>query len=250
MIRGEGPNIVNDVTHCSAYAAATMREAHVINSYAGAPLLVKGKIYGVLCAIDPKAQTPDIASHTHLLATSARVLSTLLSKQLAADDLQRRAERAESDALIDVLTGLFNRRGWERFIEREAGRSQRYGLQATVFLMDVDGLKTVNDTAGHAAGDETIKRVADAIRSVTRDHDVAARLGGDEFALLAVETSPLDAQTLNERLEAAFADAAVDVSIGRAHCSAHGGLEQATAFADELMYQQKAHRATRSRRFG
>ena len=204
-------------------------------------------MYGVLCALDPQAKPPEIDAHTHLLATSARMLSTVLGKQIVADNLLRRAERAENEALIDGLTGLFNRRGWDRLIERESTRSQRYGLQASVFLMDLDGLKAVNDSAGHAAGDELIKRVAQAILGVTREHDIAARLGGDEFALLAVETSALDAQTLNERLEAAFASANVDVSIGRAHCSHYGGLSAATAFADEAMYMHKAHRAARAR---
>jgi diguanylate cyclase (GGDEF)-like protein len=248
MIRGDGPHISSDVATCSSYASAAIREAHVISSYAGAPLVVDGEVYGVLCAIDPVAKAPGIESHTHLLATSARILSTLLGKQIAADNLTRRVERAEAEALVDELTGLFNRRGWNRLIERESARSQRYGLQASVFLMDVDGLKAVNDTDGHPAGDEALKRVAAAIRGVTRDHDIPARLGGDEFALLAVETSALDAQTLNERLEAAFAAAGVSVSIGRAHCSTHGGLAQATAFADEAMYEHKLHRAAHDRK--
>jgi len=244
MIRGNGPNIVTDVATYSAYAAAAIREAHVISSYAGAPLIVEGKVFGVLCALDPVAKAaPEQPSHTHLLASSARMLSTLLASQIAADDSLRRAERAEAEALVDELTGLYNRRGWDRLVEQEATRSQRYGLQAAIFMMDVDNLKAVNDTEGHAAGDEAIKRVAAAIREVTRDHDIAARLGGDEFALLAVEASALDAQALNERLEAAFTAAGLSVSIGRAHCGKHGGFAQATRFADELMYEQKSHKA-------
>jgi succinylarginine dihydrolase len=66
--------------------------------------------------------------------------------------------------------------------------------------------------------------------------------------LLAVETGALEAQALNERLEAAFTAAGVNVSIGRAHFSQHGGLEQAMAFADESMYEHKVHRAEHDRR--
>lgn len=248
MIAGEGPNIAPDVTICPSYAAAALHAAHTVGSYAGAPLLVYGKVYGVLCAMDRRPKAPEIAGQTHAFTTSARILSTLLAKQIAADNLLRRAERAEADALVDELTGLFNRRGWDRLVERETTRSRRYGLQASVFLMDLDGLKSVNDREGHAAGDDAIKRTADAIRQVTRDHDIAARLGGDEFALLAVEASPLDAQTLNERLEEAFAAAHVDVSIGRAHCSNHGSLEETTWIADRAMYEHKVHRAERARR--
>jgi diguanylate cyclase len=248
MIRGDGPNIAADITACSAYASAAVRSTHGVGSYAGAPLLVDGNVYGILCAMDPAGPAPEIEAHTHVLATSARLLSTLLGKQITADNLRRRAEHAEAEAMVDELTGLFNRRGWERLIEREATRSRRYGLQASVFLMDLDGLKSLNDGSGHAAGDAAIKRTADAIREVTRDHDIAARLGGDEFALLAVETTPLDAQALNERLEAAFAKARIDVSIGRAHCFDYGGLAEATVFADEAMYEHKVHRRERRKR--
>ena len=248
MIRGSGPHIASDVANCSSYASALMREANVISSYAGAPLVVDGSVYGVLCALDPETKEPGLESHTHVLATSARILSTFLSKQIVADNLLRRAERAEAESLIDAPTGLFNRRGWDRLVERESTRSQRYGLQTSVFFMDVDGLKTVNDAEGHAAGDEIIRRAAQAIREVTREHDIAARVGGDEFALLAVETGALEAQTLNERLEAAFDAAGVSVSIGRAHCSQHGGLAQAMAYADESMYEHKMHRAEHDRR--
>lgn len=242
-IAGAG-RIGTGVATYPADEAAAIREADVISCYAGAPLIVAGSVFGLLSPLDPIAKAaPEQPAHTHLLASSARMLSTLLSIQITADNSLRRAERAEAEALVDELTGLYNRRGWNRLVEQEATRSQRYGVQAAIFVMDVDDLKTVNDTAGHAAGDEAIRRAAAAIREVTRDHDIAARLGGDEFALLAVETSALDAQTLHERLEAAFIAAGVNVSIGRTHCGKHGGFAQAIAFADELMYEQKANRA-------
>jgi diguanylate cyclase len=246
MIAGRGPNIAHDVTKVTSYAAAAIREAHTIESYAGAPIVIGGNVYGVLCALDSQKRSEDLLAHAHLLATSARMLSTLLATQIEAESLVRRAERAEAEALIDELTGLYNRRGWERLLANEAQRSQRYGNQATLFLMDIDGLKETNDTLGHAAGDDLIKRTGAAISSITRENDISARLGGDEFGLLAIETNALDAQVLNDRLDAAFDAAAVRVSIGRAHCNRNGGILSAVAFADEAMYWHKAHRARRS----
>jgi diguanylate cyclase (GGDEF)-like protein len=224
MIAGRGPNIVNDVSRNEHYASALIRSVHPISSYVGAPLIVGGRVFGVLCALDPATRGTEIEAHERLIVTSART------------------ERAESEAMIDEPTRLFNRRGWDRLIEREAKRAQRYGNQATMFVMDIDGLKETNDTEGHAAGDALIRRVADVIVGVMRDNDVAARLGGDEFGVLAVETSAIDAQVLNDRFDAAFAEAGVSVSIGRAHCNRTGGILEAIEAADEMMYLQKEHR--------
>jgi diguanylate cyclase (GGDEF)-like protein len=242
MIAGQGPNISYDVASTESYASALIRQTQLIASYAGAPLVVNERIYGVLCALDPNKRQSSIVGHTNMLVTSARLLSTLLTHEIAHEELLRRAERAEAEALIDEPTRLYNRRGWERLLEREGMRASRYGNQATMFLMDIDDLKRVNDTQGHAAGDALIKRVSDTIVSVMRDHDIAARLGGDEFGVLAVETSALDAQTLHDRFDAAFAQAGVSVSIGRAHCNRPGGIQASLGFADELMYLQKSHR--------
>jgi len=242
MIAGRGPHILTDITSNEHYAAALIRGTYPVSSYAGAPLMVNDRVYGVLCALDPATQKAEIEAHSRWVVTSARSLSTILTHQLAADDLLRRAERAESEALVDELTGLFNRRGWERLIEREARRAQRYGNQATIFVMDIDGLKETNDSEGHAAGDALIRRVAAATLSAMRDTDIAARLGGDEFGVLAVETSVLDAHVLNDRFDAAFVAAGVRVSIGRAHCNRAGGIRNALEAADEMMYLQKQHR--------
>ena len=144
---------------------------------------------------------------------------------------------------MDELTGLFNRRGWDRLTEAEEARSARYGHGATVFMMDVDGLKQKNDVEGHMAGDELLRRVADAVRSAVREHDVAARLGGDEFAVLAVESDDEQTTGLQQRLEAAFAAAGVQLSIGTAQRAYGGGIADAVERADAAMYERKATRS-------
>jgi diguanylate cyclase (GGDEF)-like protein len=211
-------------------------------SFVGAPLVVGDQLFGVLCGVDMSAKlTPAHQDSLHLM-TAARILSTILRNELENEALVRRAERAEADALVDELTGLFNRRGWDRLTEAEETRSARYGHGATVFIMDVDGLKQKNDFEGHLAGDELLRRVADAVRSVIREHDVAARLGGDEFAVLAVESDDQQSSGLHQRFEEAFAAAGVELSIGAAHRVYDGGIAEAVERADAAMYARKAAR--------
>jgi diguanylate cyclase len=214
------------------------------HAYIGAPLVVRDQLFGVLCGLDTTAAVHTAHHDSPHLMTAARILSTILRDELENEELVRRAERAEADALVDELTGLFNRRGWDRLTEREEARASRYGHGATIFMMDVDGLKRKNDEEGHTAGDELLRRVAVAVRSVIREDDVAARLGGDEFAVLAVENDDRQAQTLQHRLEAAFAEAGIAMSIGSAPREYNGGIAAAVSRADAAMYQRKAARAS------
>jgi diguanylate cyclase (GGDEF)-like protein len=87
-------------------------------------------------------------------------------------------------AHTDALTGLPNRRAWHAELQRAIARATRTGEALTVATLDVDDLKTYNDTHGHDEGDRLLERLADAIRQELRPDDVLARLGGDEFALL------------------------------------------------------------------
>jgi diguanylate cyclase len=242
MLEGHGPNIAPDLGKIPAYCAAPILRMHRVGSYAGAPLIVNGAVYGVLCGMgtDPAAET--LSEQVPHLVTAARMLSTILGYQLHAESLVRRAERAETDALIDDLTGLYNRRGWDQLVQHEQARARRYGHRHSVFVMDIDGLKSINDAHGHAAGDQHIVRAANAIRSVIREHDVAARFGGDEFALLATEIAADEATAVGERLAQAFREADVSISIGVARANI-GDLDVATREADEAMYRRKGERS-------
>jgi diguanylate cyclase len=217
------------------------------HAFVGAPLLVNDQLFGVLCGLDMSSDRHTRRDSPHVM-TAARILSTILRDELENEALLRRAERAEADALVDELTGLFNRRGWDRLTEREEARAARYGHGSAVFMMDVDGLKQKNDREGHAAGNELLRSVADCVRSVVREHDVAARLGGDEFAVLAVESDTDQAHALQERLERAFVAAGVSVSIGFAHRDYYGGIPAAVELADAAMYRAKAGRSNARKR--
>jgi diguanylate cyclase (GGDEF)-like protein len=125
---------------------------------------------------------------------------------------------------------------------------KRYGHPFGVLLMDIDGLKRVNDSQGHQAGDRLLMQVAMALQRSIRTVDVAARLGGDEFCVLAPEQESAAAAALGERLANAVADEVsipadppVGLSIGVVSCPEHG--EDAEALidaADRAMYRAKA----------
>jgi len=172
----------------------------------------------------------------------ARLLSTVLGAEQRVDQTRRRAERAEAEALMDPLTGLVNRRGWELLLDREEQRCRRYGALASVLIIDLDGLKAVNDTAGHAAGDTVLRTAADVLRDAVRSADIVARLGGDEFAVLSVETDLPAAHTERARLRDLLAAAGVSASVGAATRDPQGGLAAAVGHADSDMYRAKDRR--------
>ena len=93
----------------------------------------------------------------------------------------------KADAMTDPLTGILNRRGFTSVAERELERAQRYGHPLALAFVDVRGLKAVNDTRGHQAGDQLLKEVAALLKESSRSHDVVGRIGGDELAVMLTE---------------------------------------------------------------
>jgi diguanylate cyclase (GGDEF)-like protein len=242
-----------------AYADRTFGPAMRVSSYLGVPLVrADGELYGTLCGFGLERQPPSFTGHLAVVEHTARLLSTILAQEGAAVANQRLIERVIEDSERDVLTGLLNRRGWERALGVEESRCQRSGCSATVIVVDLDGLKTVNDSNGHAAGDAFLRRTAEVLRDSSRPSDVVARLGGDEFAVLVTTPAddlPDDREQWWERYVARLAGrlAAADCPASLGHAQrrdqdAFGqGLAAAWRRADEEMYAEKsAHRRTRS----
>jgi diguanylate cyclase (GGDEF)-like protein len=156
--------------------------------------------------------------------------------------LRSALQQAEREATVDPLTGCLNRRGWARTVEREELRCRRHGLDAIVVMVDLDGLKEVNDRHGHAAGDRRIVECASAISSVVRGEDLVARLGGDEFGVLAVQATDEAPQAVHAQIQRAFDETGVAGSLGWALRSEHDSLEEAVATADRRMLEVKERR--------
>jgi diguanylate cyclase (GGDEF)-like protein/PAS domain S-box-containing protein len=190
-------------------------------------------------------------AHGHLVWVNAHVVLVrdgdgralhLLGQLQDITERKRYEERLQHMADHDPLTGLPNRRSFERALARHAAGIRRYGATGALLVLDLDGFKHVNDTHGHAAGDELIVRCSDALRSRLRDTDMLARLGGDEFAVLLPHGGDDEAiAAANALVDVIRSTGRVTVSIGVA------GFDAVTATADEVlvradraMYEAKA----------
>src|SRR6267378_3301163 len=155
-------------------------------------------------------------------------------------------------ALTDELTGLYNRRGFMAMAERQMRLGRRTGRGMLLFMMDVNGLKQINDSFGHLEGDRVLKRTAEVLEETFRDSDVIARQGGDEFAVLAIEAAGHCERTIQTRLfdgmdsiNAEQSHYEISLSLGFArfdprNCTSIGKL---MAKADQAMYEQKRRRS-------
>jgi two-component system, cell cycle response regulator len=173
-------------------------------------------------------------------------LDLLLARAQTLLDFKNYLDTCEEAALTDHLTGLANRRRFERQLEREVTRTLRYTRPFCLLLLDIDYFKRVNDTFGHEAGDEAIRRIAKILQAGTRGIDTAARIGGEEFALLLTETELSGGLEVAERLRLAIKAEEIP-TVGRVTASfglAEFPLCAATdrellAVADTAMYEAK-----------
>lgn len=169
------------------------------------------------------------------------------------DVTQRRAahERVRQLALYDDLTGLANRILLHDRLEHALAESRRDNQPMCVFFLDLDGMKPVNDTYGHEAGDDVLRAVAASMRRVVRDGDTVARVGGDEFVIICPGLGITDeVELLTERLRAAVrtpiphndASITVDVSVGIAIGDGDDDAHELLRRADAAMYTEKRAR--------
>src|SRR5829696_1569729 len=127
-------------------------------------------------------------------------LDLLLARTRTLLEFKAYLDVCEEAAFTDHLTGLANRRRFERQLEREVGRVERFGHPFSLLMLDLDSFKNLNDSFGHDAGDDAIRRISRVLREGTRGIDLASRIGGEEFAVILVETSKQGASEVAERL--------------------------------------------------
>lgn len=178
---------------------------------AGAALVVSPRVTLVLAALAAidyviavtidRTNVPLTPPGLALVAVNvvAMLLLTFVASYIAREQ-RRSREAAIRLSTIDSLTGLFNRAFFFAAVDREIQRSTRSGRRFGLLMMDLDGLKAINDRFGHFHGDQVLKAVAHVIKNGVRRIDTAARYGGDEFVILLPETEPTGAYVLAEKV--------------------------------------------------
>lgn len=163
--------------------------------------------------------------------------------------LQERVEQLDQLAHQDSLINLPNRRGFMRELERLIARVDRYGVNGAMLFVDLDGLKMINDTFGHRAGDEALIQVAALLAKGVRHSDVVARIGGDEFGILLENSDENAAHETAARLIEQISSCEVlhdgealpvSVAIGVGMIDALDTPDAVMERADEAMYRRKA----------
>jgi diguanylate cyclase (GGDEF)-like protein len=233
LCSGEGPlrdgNVVDRSADAHAIAGGILTTLP-LQGLSGAP-----ESYLGLWRPDDHRDATDLA----LLEAKAGLFGALLQQLHRTQALLAELEQARVDADTDPLTGLLNRRGWNRQLFREEARCQRYGQSCTLLVIDLDDLKQTNDQQGHCAGDRLIRQVGRLLADTVRQPDVVARVGGDEFAVLLVNTDALHARGFEKRLAAALSDAGIRASTGKASWQPGEALQDTLCRADKAMYANK-----------
>lgn len=203
------------------------------------PLISDGRLRGLLQLNDRRGT--DVSEVglplAHLFAFLARCL-----------EHARQYERAHVEARVDRLTGMYNYRWLLETLGREIRRSQRYDNPLALIMLDLDGLKPVNDRFGHSAGDALLRHVARKVSATLRQIDSGARIGGDEFVVLLPATDLAGARQVGQRILAAIRDDAplidrrplpVAASLGVAQWEDGWDEKRLLAAADGAMYAAK-----------
>ncbi|MGB8214487.1 MAG: diguanylate cyclase [Anaerolineales bacterium] len=208
----------------------------------GVPLKVNERLIGVIAV---QSYREDV----HFNQDGLNILEFVSTQVAQAIERKRMEQEIRNLSLTDDLTWLYNRRGFTLLAEQEIKMARRTNRTMLLFFGDVDHLKSINDTHGHAQGDLALQEVSAILKETFRDADILARLGGDEFVVLAVDASLESAETILNRIQSGLEKRNLQgrrpyhltMSMGIARCDPESPatVNELIAQADALMYQQK-----------
>ena len=213
-------------------------EGEVIEDLDGRRLTREGGVQSVAMTVAP------ITGEDGVARAAVAVVRDISGRKALEGQLREMAMR-------DPLTGLFNRRHFEAELERQVALSRRSGQPGALLLLDLDRFKEINDTYGHAAGDELLRATAGVLAGRLRSSDLLARWGGDEFAAILVDTTLEHAQAIARDLESRIEGirgeegSSISASIGVAMIGGDpaGRWEDVLHAADLAMYERKNEKA-------
>lgn len=225
---------------------------HEAMTYLGAPVAVRGELFGMLSFSSAEARERPPGDDAQLLQLMAAWVGGEIERDQArqAIETQQKAlleavQKLELLATQDSLTGAKNRRAFNEKLAEEWARAKRYNTPLSLVLMDVDKFKSFNDTFGHPAGDEVLKRVARTLMGAIRTTDFFARYGGEEFVLLLPNTDAEGALILANRLrekieQAPWKERPITASMGVSTLTDDiKAGDQLTQLADDALYVSK-----------
>lgn len=234
-------HVVPDALEDADYAG--LPDAGDVRAYVGFPITDEGSLFGVLCGVGSQPLPDGAEVDAELVELLSGLLSAQVSIARAADRAGRRATIAAALAETDELTGLLNRRGWEAIAADAQQRIDAFGDPVAVAVIDLDGLKAINDAAGHAAGDELLRRAGAALRAAGTPQDRIARYGGDEFTILVNNRAVDDLHEHVAGFARSLAAHGVAASIGHAFTGpGERTVVEAFRLADAAMYDAKRAR--------
>ena len=226
--------------------------AHVVGVTTSAVLIFLPS--AIAFTLEDNALTRAMAFGSVVYVVAAFRAATTLSRSFERSyqlthELEIARAHAREQARTDELTGMRNRRAFYELGELAVSQSSRYGDPLALIILDIDYFKKVNDTWGHATGDETLRLVALIIQRTIRTSDIAGRVGGEEFAILLPRATPEQAIAMAERLRAAMEKAPLFHDAGTIHFTASFGvavggrgvetLDRLLQEADKALYEAK-----------
>ncbi len=255
VVEKGNPVIVKDIE--SEPFGRKNRSRYKTGSFVSIPLKVDSRMIGVINISDKIGGEVFSEEDMHLLFSFSYYASVVLER----GTYYRMTKELKTIAVTDSLTGVVNRRYFQERLLEEVERSRRYNEPFTLFMIDIDDFKVLNDRYGHLAGDEVLRKVAHVIRDVVRSIDVVARFGGEEFTVILPNTRKKASIVTAERIRTGVElarfmngrippEESLTVSIGIAEFPTDASvIEDIIDKADKALYMAKAKGKNRIREY-
>lgn len=218
LCSGKGPNYAANVNEIKVYKDAKLNAYEKITSFLGIPLLgSQGKVFGAICAFDPKRREISLEQDLDFLKINACMLSSLFDKEYQIKHNDRLMESLENNLKYDQLTGLYNRRGFiQRALAEESVRAYRYNQNMGFILIKLnldinEGIKT-----DFAEEFNVLKKTADELTNTVRPYDICARVNQFEFSVLLIDLTSQTLELLVNRIRTRLVDGGISAKIGYA----------------------------------